>query len=147
MTPSERRTAEAVEAGGIAPKIAACGRAPLLARPLTPSTPGPESHPGLGVLDCLGPGRRNGTSVPDLARATGLSNREVRAEIERLVVEERIPIVTLPTARGVFLAATPDEIDLAVAGLRSRSLSMLRRCRALRIAREGMTWSPELFPR
>lgn len=90
-------------------------------------------------------GRANATSVPALAAATGLTDREVRAEIERLILVERVPVCTLPVNPGVFVAITPEEVDLAQRQIRSRAGALLRRARALRIAGERVRWSPTLF--
>ncbi|MCL5736942.1 MAG: hypothetical protein M1274_15460 [Actinobacteria bacterium] len=133
--------------GGVPAKNAAEGSAAPRGAGILLPCPGPGFAPGTGdLLSFLPYGRAHATSVPALCRATGWSDREVRAELERLVVEAHIPVVTLPTTRGVFVAVTPEEVDLATANLRARSLSMLRRCRALRLCREALAWSPELFP-
>ncbi len=97
------------------------------------------------MIEYLPHGRSNATSIPALRAATGLSDREVRAEIERLILEERVPVCTLPTNPGVFVAVTPEEVDLAQRQIRSRAGALLRRARALRIAGERVRWSPTLF--
>lgn len=102
------------------------------------------SAPGT-LLPHLPTGRRHATSVPILSSLSGLSEREVRAEIERLVTEERIPVCTLPTAAGIWVAETPEELELADAHIRSKAMSLLRRRRALRLCRERIAWSPTLF--
>ncbi len=75
-----------------------------------------------------------------------MSDREVRAAIEELVTVQHVPVVTLPTNPGVFVAVTSEEVQLARRQIRSRALSLLRRDRALRICAEALSWSPELFP-
>lgn len=97
------------------------------------------------MLEHIPSGRRHATSVPALCRATGLSDREVRSEIERLVTENHIPIVCLPTNPGVFIATTPAEVELGQRQMRSRAMSLLKRARALRICGEALEWGPTLF--
>ncbi|MCL5736983.1 MAG: hypothetical protein M1274_15695 [Actinobacteria bacterium] len=117
------------------------GRAPRAA--VSPSAPGAASGCAGGLLSLLPHGRASATSIPALRRLTNMSDREVRAAIEELVTVQHVPVVT---AAGVFIAETPEDVDLAVANLRARSMAMLRRCRALRLARESLAWSPTLFP-
>lgn len=90
--------------------------------------------------------RANATSIRALIVATGLSNREVRAEIKLLVRERHIPIVCLPTSPGVFIATTQAEVDAGQRQMRSRAMSLLTTARALRMCGEAIAWSPELFP-
>lgn len=102
----------------------------------------------LDILHSLLPsGRAGATSVRDLVRVTGLDERTVRQGIEQLVNERRIPVVTLTTNPGVFIARTPDELDLADAHLRSKAMAILHRRRSLRLCREELAWSPTLFGR
>ncbi len=97
------------------------------------------------LLSILPTGRENGTSVPALARALGISDRECRALIEELVTEDHAPICSQPTRNGIYLAASAEELDQARAQLHSRAMSLLERCRALRLAAEEMSWTPTLF--
>ena len=99
-------------------------------------------------------GRANATSVPALMRALGWSDRQVREGLEQLVCEglepqardpRRVPVVTLPTSPGVFVAATPEELELAIAGIRGRAMALLRRQRGLRLCREPLVYKPSLF--
>lgn len=90
-------------------------------------------------------GRRNATSIPALCAALGCSNRELRAAIEELVTEEHQPICTLPTRHGIWLAESPEEVEEAAGQLHSRAMSLLERCRALRLAGEALAYSPTLF--
>jgi hypothetical protein len=91
-------------------------------------------------------GRAGATSIPTLAALTGLSDREVRSEIARLVNEEHVPIVTAPTPGGsVYVATTPEELDHVIQTARSRAMANLRRARAYRLCREALSWSPTLF--
>ena len=99
----------------------------------------------MSLADYIPTGRENACCIADLVYATGLTDRAVRQEIERLVVEDHIPICTLPTLFGVFVAETPEEVDLAQRQIRSRAGALLRRARALRIAGERVRWSPTLF--
>jgi hypothetical protein len=97
------------------------------------------------LLPHLPAGRCHATSIPALSSLSGLSEREVRAEIERLVTEDRIPVCTLPVSSGIWIAETPDELELADAHIRSKAMSLLKRRRALRLCRERLAWSPTLF--
>jgi hypothetical protein len=93
-------------------------------------------------------GREQATSIPALCRLTGMSDRAVREGIQQLVdggLHERVPIVTLPTNPGVWIALTPEELDLADAHLRAKAMSILHRRRNLRLSREQLCWSPTLF--
>jgi hypothetical protein len=105
-----------------------------------------ELHTLFLVLPC---GRANATSVPSLCRQLGMSDRAVREGIQQLVDGElhgeRVPVVTLPTNPGVWVATTPEELDLADSHLRSKAMSLLHRRRSLRLCREELAWSPTLF--
>jgi len=94
-------------------------------------------------------GREHATSIPDLCARLSMHDRQVREGIQRLVDGElegrRIPVVTLPCRDGVFVATTPEELDLGDAHLRSKAQALLRRRRSLRLCREGLAWSPTLF--
>lgn len=74
------------------------------------------------LLPHLPLGRQNATSIPTLSLLSGLSEREVRAEIERLITEDRIPVCTLPTVNGVWIAETPEELELADSHIRNRAI-------------------------
>lgn len=91
-------------------------------------------------------GRANACSVADLAYDMCASDRYVRDAIKTLIEEHRIPIVTGTTGKSVYVAETPEEIDEALAHINSRAMSLLKRKRALRLCRESLAWSPELFP-
>lgn len=97
------------------------------------------------LLNLIPRGRRRATSMGELADRLGCSDREVRQLIEELVNDFHVEIVTLPVRRGVFVAETPQEIDLAEAHLRSKTMALLRRRRALRLCRERLAYSPTLF--
>lgn len=97
------------------------------------------------LLAALPRGRRNATSVPALCRELAVSNRELRALIEELVTEQHVPVCTLPTSHGVWLAESAEEVEEAAGQLHSRAMSLLDRCRALRLAGESIAWSPTLF--
>lgn len=90
-------------------------------------------------------GRAAAVSVADLVRAADLSDREVRLELARLLNDEHIPVCSLPIRRGIWIAETPEEADVAAEQLRCRAMSLLERCRALRLCRESLAWSPTLF--
>jgi hypothetical protein len=94
-------------------------------------------------------GRNNATSIPSLCRQLDMSDRAVREGIQQLVDGElnnrRVPVVTLTTSPGVWIALTPEELDLADSHLRSKAMSLLHRRRSLRLCREELAWSPTLF--
>ena len=99
------------------------------------------------MLDLIPHGQVRATSVRELMRATGLSDRAVRKAIAHMVNEEHIPIVTEPTPGGsVYLATTPEELDHVIRTARSRAMANLRRARAYRLCRERLSWPTELFP-
>ncbi|HZJ03018.1 MAG TPA: hypothetical protein VFE20_04930 [Thermoleophilia bacterium] len=98
------------------------------------------------LLNALPTGRENGTSVPALAHALGISDRECRALIEALVMEDRVPVVTTPSTKAsVYIAATPEELDAGIGHISSKAGALLRRKRALRQCREHLAWKPTLF--
>lgn len=103
----------------------------------------------LAALDhALPRGRTNATSVPALAARLGISDRAVREGIEQLVNGElgtRVPVVTLPTNPGVFVATTPAELDLGDAHIRAKAMALLHRRRSLRLCREVLAYRPTLF--
>jgi hypothetical protein len=78
-------------------------------------------------------------------RALGWPDREVREGLEELIDQRRVPVVTLPTNPGVFVAVTPAELELAIASIRGRAMALLRRQRGLRLCREPL-FSKTLFP-
>ena len=96
------------------------------------------------VLRHLRHGRQRATSIPSLAAATRLSEREVRAALADLLNLQRIAVVTLACNPGVFIAETPEELDLADKHLRGKTMALLRRRRALRLCRMQLT-SETLF--
>jgi hypothetical protein len=83
--------------------------------------------------------------VADLAYDMCCSDRTIREGLEQLVNERRVAVCTLPTAPGVFVAVTPDELDAADAHLRSKAMSLLVRRRSLRLCRERLCYSETLF--
>jgi hypothetical protein len=104
-----------------------------------------EAAPTALILSLLPRGRARATSIPSLVRASGLSEREVRQALHELVTEHHQPVVTLPVPRGVWLAETAEEAQAAADQLHSRAMSLLERCRGLRIAGERLAWNPQLF--
>jgi hypothetical protein len=100
----------------------------------------------LTVLEkALPRGRQIATSVPDLARWLNLSDREIRGGLEQLVNDRRVPVVTLPIAKGVFVATSAEDLDLADDHLRRKAMALLHRRRSLRLCRERLTFSETLF--
>jgi hypothetical protein len=98
-----------------------------------------------GLLSFIPHGRAQATNIRALIDATGLPDREVRSEIKRLVREQHIPIVCLPTSPGVFIAETEAEVEAGQRQMRSRAMSLLTTARALRLCGESLVWSPTLF--
>ena len=109
----------------------------------------------LRLLDaCLPRGEHNATSIPALSRMLGCNERSVREGIEQLITEgitpqskdpRRVPVVTLPTNPGVYVAVTPEELELAIRSIRSRAMALLRRQRGLRLCREPLQYNGSLF--
>jgi hypothetical protein len=100
----------------------------------------------LRALDLALPrGRKKATSIPALCSRLGASERSVREGIEELVNLCRLPVVTLPTNPGVFVAVTPEELDLGDAHLAAKAGALLRRRRSLRMCREYLAYRPTLF--
>jgi hypothetical protein len=110
---------------------------------------------GLHTLDrALPRGEQNATSIPALCRALGWTDRQTREGIEQLITEglepqardpQRVPVVTLPKRDGVFVATSPEELELAIKGIRGRAMALLRRQRGLRLCREPLTHPQTLF--
>lgn len=72
----------------------------------------------LSLLDrALPRGWDNATSVSALSRCLGWSERAVREGLEELVNLWRVPVVTLPTNPGVFIATRPEDAFLAQIGV------------------------------
>lgn len=107
-------------------------------------TPAPSTPEAL-ILSLLPHGRADATSIPSLVRASGLSERAVREAIHELVTTYHVAVVSLPIPRGIWLAQTAEEAQAAAEQLRARAMSLLERCRGLRIAGERIAWSPTLF--
>lgn len=111
--------------------------------------------PSLRTLNAVLPrGAANATSIPALMRALDWSDRQVREGIEQLITEglepqardpRRVPIVTLPTNPGVFVAVTPDELEQAIRSIRGRAMALLRRQRGLRLCRDPLVYTGTLF--
>lgn len=109
---------------------------------------------GLDTLERVLPrGRANATTVADLTYRLELnhwgvspwSDRSVREGLEQLISERRVPVVTLPTNPGVFVAVTPEELDLADANLKSRAMALLVRRRNLRRCKPQLVYRETLF--
>ncbi|HOG48790.1 MAG TPA: hypothetical protein PLB78_19335, partial [Anaerolineae bacterium] len=69
----------------------------------------------------------------------------VREAIHELVTTYHVAVVSLPIPRGIWLAQTAEEAQEAAEQLHARAMSLLERCRGLRIAGERIAWSPTLF--
>ena len=108
---------------------------------MTPAAGTPEAL----ILSLLPSGRAAATSIPSLVRASGLTERAVREAIHELVTEYHIAVVSLPVPRGIWLAETAEEAQAAAEQLHARAMSLLERCRGLRIAGERIAFSPTLF--
>jgi hypothetical protein len=69
----------------------------------------------------------------------------VRDQIKDLREVHEQPIVCLPTPRGVWLAQTPEEVDLEIACQHSRLESLSRSIARLQRVRERMAYRETLF--
>lgn len=78
-------------------------------------------------------GRARAVSASDLAHATGLTDRAVRAIIKTLIEQFGCPIASTPQApAGYFLPETLEEIRETLDSLKGRALSILHRMARLR---------------
>lgn len=99
----------------------------------------------LDLLDAILPrGRGNATSIGYLSGRLDIDGRQVREGIEQLVNLRRVPIVTLPCSHGVFVATSPEELDLGDQHLKRKAMALLKRRRSLRLCRERLS-QPTLF--
>ena len=89
----------------------------------------------------------DGTSVRAIMAATGLSERAVREEIDRLLESGEAAVCTLPvnTGKSVYIATEAWQMDAAVGHISAKAGALLRRKRRMRIARDALAWSPTLF--
>lgn len=100
----------------------------------------------LDILErCVPLGLSRATSVPALMQATNASDRQVRDGLEQLISERGIPVVTLNKAPGVFVATTPEELDMGDADLRKRAMAILVRRRRLRNCKPRLIYRETLF--
>ena len=67
----------------------------------------------MDVLRCLGVGKENRVSLETLQTLTGMNERAIRMEIQRLRNKERIMILSSPRKDGYWIAADDewDEVD------------------------------------
>lgn len=78
-------------------------------------------------------GRARAVSAADLAHATGLPDRAVRATIKTLIEQFGCPIASTPQApAGYFIPETLEEIRETLDSLKGRALSILHRMARLR---------------
>jgi hypothetical protein len=92
-------------------------------------------------------GLARATSVPALMLAVNASDRKIRDGLEQLISERGLPIVTLAKNPGIFIATTPEELDLGDEDLRKRAMAILVRRRNLRRQRPRLQYSETLFGR
>lgn len=90
-------------------------------------------------------GLSRATSVPALMLALNASDRQVRDGLEQLISERGIPIVTLGRNPGVFVATTPEELDMGDEDLRKRAMAILVRRRNLRRCLPRLVYRETLF--
>ena len=72
------------------------------------------------VLDCLHFGKRNAVTRTSLQLQTGLTDRQMRAEIE-LLRREGSPIFNSQDGEGYYLATKDDDADMMHCILRERA--------------------------
>jgi hypothetical protein len=90
----------------------------------------------------------DGTTVRAIELATGLSNRAVRDEMDRLLESGEAAVCTLPvsTGKSVYIATEDWQMDLAIKHIASKAGALLVRKRRMRFAKDKLAWSPTLFP-
>lgn len=78
-------------------------------------------------------GRAQAIGAADLARQSGLSNRDVRRVIKTLIEQYASPIASTPTPpAGYYIPKTIEEVLATTESLKSRALSILTRMARLR---------------
>lgn len=78
-------------------------------------------------------GRAHAIGAADLARQSGLSNRDVRRVIKTLIEQYASPIASTPTPpAGYYIPETIEEVLATTESLKSRALSILTRMARLR---------------
>ncbi len=97
------------------------------------------------LLCALPRDRRHATSVGELALRLDRDERAIREDIKILREFCNIPVIALPTKRGVWLAESPEELDAVIACQQSRLDSLSRSISRLKRTRDAMTYSPTLF--
>ena len=75
----------------------------------------------------------------------GRDERAIREDIKVLRETANMPIIALPTRRGVWLAESPAEVDALIACQQSRLDSLSRSIARLKRVRDSMQYSPTLF--
>lgn len=91
------------------------------------------------ILSLLPAGHRQAITKAQLAKLSGMSEREAREIIYGLIVKHGLPIgsSTEPTGGGYFLIQDEDDLEVATRHLLPRARAILRRSRALeKIAEE-----------
>lgn len=89
--------------------------------------------------------RRSATSIGELAVRLGRDERSIREDIKVLRESCNVPVIALPTKRGVWIAESPEELDAVIACQQSRLDSLSRSISRLKRTRDAMTYSPTLF--
>lgn len=77
----------------------------------------------------LGTGRDSARSIGDLAESLGWSRRRVERELERMVIEDHVPVIAC--SQGVYLASTAAETRTYILSLKGRMSAISARIRAL----------------
>lgn len=88
--------------------------------------------------------RNKATNIRDLAALLGHDEREVRDCIKDLREIYHKPVVCLPTRNGVWVAQTPEEVDLEIACQTSRARSIERSVQVLIQVQAAMAYTGKL---
>lgn len=101
-----------------------------------------EQH---ALLLALPQSRARATSIGALAALLGRDERAIRDDIKVLRECANVPVIALPTRRGVWIAESPEEVDALIACQQSRLDSLSRSISRLKRVRDEMTYQPALF--
>lgn len=97
------------------------------------------------LLLALPKSRKHATSIGALAVRLDRDERAIREDIKLLRECANMPIIALPTRRGVWLAESPAEVDALIACQQSRLDSLSRSIARLKRVRDSMTYQGTLF--
>lgn len=91
------------------------------------------------ILSLIPPGHRQAITKAQLAKLSGMFEREARDIIYGLIVKHGLPIgsSTEPTGGGYFIIQDEEDLEVATRHLMPRARAIIRRSRALeKIAQE-----------